>query len=544
MVETTVAYTPEQNGAAERNQAVILIKARSMLYEAHLPLFLWPEAYLTAIYIMNRSKTTTDRTPYGTLNISLGITNEGPPNVTNLRAFGCKAWVYLPKEQRTQSAKLAVRAQHGFLVGYTASNIWKIWLPTEHKVIESSHVTFDEQTFNDAPTQEEEPTLDIESFLRSPASEGVTTVTTEQSSNFDRGGLLDNHRDNIGPDVEHQGQGAPPPAPPPTPPPVPQAKATRQKKEWGPPTRKSTRQAQPSSKARSNQELQDNDDEDELSLNLARQVVGRAFYTASVAAVTDHEDPKTLREALSGLNKDEWTKACLTELDDLKRNETYRLEPLPPGHRALDGKWVFKTKRDVNGDITRFKARWVVKGFLQKEGIDFFETFAAVVKAPTFKLVFAMVALYDLECEQMDMITAFLNPTLKEKVYVVQPTGFEEDKELVCRLQKALYGLKQSPRYWYETLRTFLLTAGFISLESDHCVFAGYDGNVLILVYVDDLLIIGPSKASVQTVKDVLNKQFAMKDLGPVGHFLGIRVSRNRDEGSIKLNQTEPRRLH
>ncbi len=527
MVETTVAYTPEQNGAAERNQAVVLMKARTMLYESRLPLFLWPEAYLTAVYIMNRSKTAIDKTPYEALNISLGFTEEGPPDVTNLRAFGCKAWIHLPQERRIQSEKLAVRAQHGYLVGYKASNVYKIWVPEEHKVVESSHVTFDEQSFNmDESNTELGPILDLEDLLRSSPSEGATA---RKLTDFNRGGLLEDHEDNIGPDPDHHGDEQ---APAPPTPPV-EARKNRQKKDNGPPTRRSARIAQPSAKARAN--MEEENDVDELSLNLqARQVVGKAFFTA---AAVNQEDPKTLREALASTNKDEWMKACLTELDDLKRNGTYRLEPLPPGYRALDGKWVFKTKKDANGDITRFKARWVVKGFLQKEGVDFFETFAAVVKAPSFKLVFALIALYDLECAQMDMVTAFLNPILKEKVYVVQPTGFEEDKELVCRLQKTLYGLKQSPRYWYETLRAFLLTAGFISLESDHCVFAGYNGDVLILVYVDDLLIIGPSKQSVQTIKDVLNHHFAMKDLGPVGHFLGIRVTRNRDKGSIRLSQ-------
>jgi len=528
MVETTVAYTPEQNGAAERNQAVILMKARTMLYESRLPLFLWPEAYLTAVYIMNRSKTVNEKTPYEELNISLGFTEEGPPNVTNLRAFGCKAWIYLPKERRTQSEKMAMRAEHGYLVGYTASNVYKIWLPEEHKVVESSHVTFDERTFNTNQFNDIDngPILDIEEFLRSSPSEDNTTV---KLTNLNRGGLLEDHADDIGPDPDHNEEEAP------IEPPV-QIKKARQKKDNGPPTRKSARQAQPSTKVRANMESNTHE-EDELSLNLlARQVVGKAFFTAASAAV-NQEDPKTLREALASTNKNEWMKACLTELDDLKRNETYRLEPLPPGYRALDGKWVFKTKRDANGDVTRFKARWVVKGFLQKEGVDFFETFAAVVKAPSFKLVFALIALYDLECAQMDMVTAFLNPILKEKVYVIQPTGFEEDKELVCRLQKTLYGLKQSPRYWYETLKSFLLTAGFTSLESDHCVFAGYNGDVLTLVYVDDLLVIAPSKQAVQKIKDLLNNQFAMKDLGPVGHFLGIRVTRNRAEGSIRLTQ-------
>jgi len=248
MIESTVAYTPEQNGAAERNQAVILMKARTMLYESRLPLFLWPEAYLTAVYIMNRSKTAIDKTPYEALNISLGFTEEGPPNVTNLRAFGCKAWIHLSKEKRTRSEKLTVRAQHGFLVGYTASNIYKIWVPEEHKVVESSHVTFDEQSFNmDESDSDHGLMLDIEEILRSSSSEGVPTP---KITDFNRGGLLEDHEDNSGPDPDHHGDEQAPALPTP---PV-EARKIRQKKEYGPPTRRSARNAQPSTKARANME--------------------------------------------------------------------------------------------------------------------------------------------------------------------------------------------------------------------------------------------------------------------------------------------------
>lgn len=141
------------------------------------------------------------------------------------------------------------------------------------------------------------------------------------------------------------------------------------------------------------------------------------------------------------------------ELDQLHKNETWTLIPaseMKPGHQALGGKWVYKIKRDVDGNIARFKARWVVKGYLQQFGIDFDQTFAAVVKPMAFRVLFAVAAFFDLDIDQMDVKTAFLYGLIDQLVYVDIPKGSETEanRGMVCKLLKALYGLKQSPRLW------------------------------------------------------------------------------------------------
>lgn len=153
---------------------------------------------------------------------------------------------------------------------------------------------------------------------------------------------------------------------------------------------------------------------------------------------------------MSGSYSSQWSRAMREELDQLEKNNTWTLvnkKNIQPGHRALSGKWVYKVKRDVNGDIARFKARWVVKGYLQQFGVDFDQTFAAVVKPMAFRVLFAIAAFYDLEIDQMDVKTAFLYRDIDQLLYVELAKGYYEDQEhMVCRLNKAFYGLKQSPR--------------------------------------------------------------------------------------------------
>ena len=165
----------------------------------------------------------------------------------------------------------------------------------------------------------------------------------------------------------------------------------------------------------------------------------------------DVEEPETYARAMQGPNAAEWAKAMEEELDQLRKNETWELvhkNDIEPGHRPLGGKWVYKIKRDVDGNIARFKARWVVKGYLQQYGVDFDQTFAAVVKPMAFRVLFAIAAFFDLDIDQMDVKTAFLYGLIDQLVYVEIPKGRETEanRNMVCKLLKALYGLKQSPR--------------------------------------------------------------------------------------------------
>jgi len=151
--------------------------------------------------------------------------------------------------------------------------------------------------------------------------------------------------------------------------------------------------------------------------------------------------------------------------------------------------------------------RLVVKGYAQKEGIDFNEIFSLVVRLTTIRVVLAMCAIFDLHLEQLDVKTAFLHRELEEEIYMLQPEGFAEigKENLVCRLNKSLYGLKHAPKCWYKRFDSFIISLGYNRLSSDHCVyykrFEENDVFIILLLYEDDMLIIGPNKDRVQELK-------------------------------------------
>ena len=180
-------------------------------------------------------------------------------------------------------------------------------------------------------------------------------------------------------------------------------------------------------------------------------------------------DPETFSQAISCNESELWYNAMKDELDSMKSNEVWDLVELPKGVQAIGCKWVYKTKRDSLGNIERYKARLVAKGFTQKEGIDYTETFSPVSKKDSLRIILALVAHLDLELQQMDVKTAFLNGDLEEEVYMKQPKGFSsrEGEHLVCKLKKSIYGLKQASRQWYYKFHEVITSFGFIENPMD-----------------------------------------------------------------------------
>lgn len=133
----------------------------------------------------------------------------------------------------------------------------------------------------------------------------------------------------------------------------------------------------------------------------------------------------------------------------MRKNQVWDLVDLPEGRKSIGNKWVLKIKRKADGSVERYKARLVAKGFTQVEGVDYEETFSAVVRFASIRIILAMVASFDLELYQMDVKTAFLNGELDEEIYMDQPAGFvvEEEAHKVCRLRRSIYGLKQATTF-------------------------------------------------------------------------------------------------
>ncbi|GJY50235.1 zinc finger, CCHC-type containing protein [Tanacetum coccineum] len=135
------------------------------------------------------------------------------------------------------------------------------------------------------------------------------------------------------------------------------------------------------------------------------------------------EDPRTLSEAMASRDVAFWKEAVQSEIDSIMHNDTWELTDLPPGCKALGCKWILKRKMKVDGSIDKYKARLVIQGFRQKEGIDFFDTYAPVARISTIRLLLALAAIHDLVIHQMDVKTAFLNGDLDEEIYMKQPKG-------------------------------------------------------------------------------------------------------------------------
>ncbi|CAM8885469.1 unnamed protein product [Rhodiola kirilowii] len=181
-------------------------------------------------------------------------------------------------------------------------------------------------------------------------------------------------------------------------------------------------------------------------------------------------------------------------------NNTWILVDLPPGHKALGNKWIFRKKMKVDGTIDKFKARLVIQSFRQKFGMDYFDTYAPVARISTIRLLISLAFIHKLLVHQMDVKTAFLNGDLEEEIYMKQPEGFgvtgQEHK--VCKLVKSLYGLKQA--------------------------------------HMDDMLIFGTNLECINQTKDFLSSKFSMKDMGEAEVILGIRIE--RIEGGLALTQS------
>ena len=167
-----------------------------------------------------------------------------------------------------------------------------------------------------------------------------------------------------------------------------------------------------------------------------------------MAAIPTADEPKHFKQAIKDPR---WNEAVKKEIQALEQNNTWTLESLPEGKRAIDSKWVYKIKYKPNGDVERYKARLVAKGFTQIEGEDFHDMFAPVAKLVTVRTLLSVATKNNWLIHQLDVNNAFLHGDIEEEVYMKIPQGFsKENEDRVCRLRKSLYGLKQASRNWYQ----------------------------------------------------------------------------------------------
>jgi transposase InsO family protein len=400
-------YTPQQNGVVERRNQSVVTMARSLLKARGVPAAFWGEAVSTAVFLLNRAptKSVAGKTPFEAW-------HGRKPDVEFLRTFGCVAHV---KTARPHLKKLEDRSSPMVFIGYEqGAKAWRFYDPVARRVHVSRDAVFQEEASWDWSKVNDDKV--------ERAAELVVDYSYEDSA------------------AEEEGM---------TPSPLPGGSTS------APPA--STPPASPTfvSPPPNAFEFLDDDNDDVLPrFRMINNVLGPASPPGLAPRNLEAElflqigeEPTTFAEAEQ---HEPWRRAMLEEMTSIESNGTWRLESLPPGHRPIGLKWVFKLKKNSAGEVVKYKARLVAKGYVQQPGVDFEEVFAPVARIESVRLLLALAAQEGWPVHHMDVKSAFLNGDLKEEVYVRQPAGFviagKEDK--VLRLSKALYGLRQAPRAW------------------------------------------------------------------------------------------------
>ncbi|GJR01453.1 retrotransposon protein, putative, ty1-copia subclass [Tanacetum coccineum] len=225
------------------------------------------------------------------------------------------------------------------------------------------------------------------------------------------------------------------------------------------------------------------------------------------------------------------------ELGDLGEPANYK-----SAFKTVGSKWLFKMKTGMDGAIHTFKARLVTKGFTQTYMVDYEETFSPVADIRAIRILIAITVFYDYGIWQMDVKTVFLNGHLSEEVYMVQPEGFVNPKypNRVCKLKRSIYGLKQASRQWNKRFDDEIKKFGFSQNHDEPYVYMKASGSYVtfLILYVDDILIMGNNIPMLQNVKSYLGRCFAMKDLGEPAYILGIKIYQDRSRRLIGLCQS------
>ena len=205
---------------------------------------------------------------------------------------------------------------------------------------------------------------------------------------------------------------------------------------------------------------------------------------------------------------------------------------------VIPAQWVWDYKSDANGHLQRFKARMVACGNKQDDTAWARSLYSYVVRMSTLRILIALVAYMDLECEQLDVITAYLNSHLNadEEVYIRLPPGCPKEYPSIVRLLRGMYGLRQAAILWYEDLKKSLAAMDYRALDADPCVFIHKSNGSIIVVYVDDLILITRSVAEMTRLKALIAGRYKVRDLGALSYYLGIRFTRDRIRKTISMS--------
>lgn len=547
--ELSAAYEPQQNGMVERLNRTLMEGTRALLFGSELPNTLWGEALRTTAFVKNLrpAKDLDGKSP------AEYLTGKSF-DLNFLKVWGCKAFIHVPEDKR--AGKLAPRAIEGIFIGYENSATYRFLV--NGKLIVSSTAKFiegEKGKMTASPQRE----LVIPDLLVEPGVREASSLDEDSVEGLDVTSKTADHeatKTNISP-----------------------AQSENENDQSG---SIQVGLMDGLAGAKNNEECEQDKslDEEENEATESHSVISHmddAIATKNLDAPElagvettlpyelrkrEHKDYKRMAMGLK-VNKaieelpDEfsgyddamtrpdakfWKLAIEDEIRSLCENETWVTTPLPHGRKALQSKWVFKIKRDGYGNVERYKARLVIKGFQQRKGVDFSEVFSPVVSKSALRMLLAIAAIDDLEIEQLDIKTAFLNAELNEEIYMATPEGLVGTPGKVLRLQKCLYGLKQSPRMWNKLLTTTLTEdLGCECVSVDESVLTCKRGNSMcyICVYVDDILLATNDHQLLTSLINGLCERFDARHIGPIGLFCGMVITRNREKRILYLSESQ-----
>ena len=490
-------HTQAQNGIVERQVRTLSDMVRAMITGAHLDASYWSLACNHAVFLLNNM-------PRPSLNSKTPqqiVTGSLPKRVPQLHVFGQPAVVHIS----THRARLQPKGRMGVYVGHnSSSNSHLIYFADTRTVVSSIHVRFLPLAKRDVVAEGEEraQASTPSSSLMLPHISSNATSSNDSNNDNDDSESLEEDFLLTDFDADH-------------------------------------------SEGSSGTGVQDDHDTTDESDTEA------SAHVTTGDSGTNLAEPASIKQALKSEQREQWVGACLEEIAALERNGVVTLVPrasVPSGRKPLQSRFVFKIKRDATGNPTRFKARWVAKGFSQRPGLDFDKTYAPT---PAISTIFTLIAVSIQrrhELHQLDFKSAYLQADLDEELYMALPASFADIGGAarryagkVCRLLKPLYGLKQAGRAWASKLHTFLKRGGWKQSNADSCLFTKRhdDGErTFIITYVDDLIISGSSSKHIFETKRHIKGAFEAEDLGPLTWYLGLHLTSPTD-GVLHITQTQ-----
>ncbi|CAI7869622.1 unnamed protein product [Closterium sp. NIES-53] len=288
--------------------------------------------------------------------------------------------------------------------------------------------------------------------------------------------------------------------------------------------------------------LEDRQEDLECLAAAAPHLVSMLLASEGDPDAPDIPTPRSYAEAIAGEYSSQWQTAMDAEMASRKSTGTYVDEVPPPGANIVSGMWIFRVKRPP-GSPPVFKARYVARGFSQREGVDFFQTFSPTPKMTTLRVLLHVVAQRDYELHSLDFNTAFLQSNLHEEIWLHRPPGFTGSfpPGTQWSFRRPVYGLRQAPREWHDTLRTTLAALGFAPSTADPSLFLRTDTSLppfYVLVYVDDLVFATADTEALALVKSELQKRHTCTDLGELRSYFGLQITRDRARRTITLTQS------